>query len=969
MKRLIISLCLNRSSIKTKESILDIYSLLSIILIFFTPLGNVKAQSISVDAGNDQQFISMMGGDMERSGGNFLNAYNQQEIINWCVKDIPMDTWRVRYDKLQEMEEGVKDFSVYDGDVLAMKMILDLNPEVKFFATMKSDYGGYNEDNRNNFPVFIYDYWYDETDGNYYGDRSFDAQKYSVFLADYLEFMEDSGVPITYLSTSKEMYWTMTTDKVVNTISALKSELTSRGMNMPLIIDPGAWSITEAIRTIDNYVDAGINDEVIGYCSHDYWESENKTWEEFVDKANTNGKFAYNDETEHGGMNRSTYEPDFEEALYVYKEKAETYAAGLEGELMFEIWPRGVNEVDDQGFWGKAIFFNKSVAYRMRAYYIMKEFMIGSAKSHYVNSTLNALDSDVHIMAFKKDGQLSVWVINDSETDYSNIPLAINNSNLLEVGMNVKNTIWNEDTQREGEIETLTIDQKDMLTASLPAKSIISFSFNGEYAIQHFYQVNDETWNSGDLVKLNENDNIKLGPNFYDVSLPGTWSWTGPNGFSASTREITLNSLSPQMSGEYVLTFMNENGVGSELPFEIQLSCQSSPALTPYYRVNNGEWVSSGEVNLNTGDDLDIGPHPISGTWSWSGPNEFSSDNREISFNKMNFYQKGTYEAVYTSNEGCTESIDFNVNVNCEYYQNITFYSNVNDAGWNNNTILNLNLGDKIEIGPQSNSNEGLWYYEGPNGFIQENVRPITIENIADNQFGNYTLIRKTPYGCETKVNFEINNNACNNTVSLIEAECYNDMSGITKENSANGIEDIGAIKNGDWAMYTKIDLSNMKSVNVNASSAGTGGMIEVRLDALDGTLIGTVDVGVTEGWDNWDSFSANINQVNGEKDIYLVFKGSNSWLYNIDYFGFSEDEILVTALEEQTAQISIYPNPSTGVFNLSKVSEYRVTNALGTEILFETDSQIDLSVYPKGVYYLEVNTIYGVEVYSLLKE
>ena len=102
--------------------------------------------------------------------------------------------------------------------------------------------------------------------------------------------------------------------------------------------------------------------------------------------------------------------------------------------------------------------------------------------------------------------------------------------------------------------------------------------------------------------------------------------------------------------------------------------------------------------------------------------------------------------------------------------------------------------------------------------------------------------------------------------------------------------ENIGSIRNGYWAMYSDLDLTEMNAVEVTASSAGLGGTIEFRLDAVDGELISSVDVAITGGWTNWETFSANITRVSGTHDIYTVFTGGNSWLYNIDFFGFSEE-------------------------------------------------------------------------------
>lgn len=150
---------------------------------------------------------------------------------------------------------------------------------------------------------------------------------------------------------------------------------------------------------------------------------------------------------------------------------------------------------------------------------------------------------------------------------------------------------------------------------------------------------------------------------------------------------------------------------------------------------------------------------------------------------------------------------------------------------------------------------------------------------VIDNGSGNtITLI--------TDCDFNLNS-TCNNVASLIQAECFDQMSGIENEGT-----NIGSIKNGDWALYEGINLSGMNSVNVTASSNNDGGSIEMRLGSPTGTLVGVVQVENTGGWADYQLFSTNIDRVNGEQDLYLVFTDGASFLFNIDFVSLSEDVV-----------------------------------------------------------------------------
>lgn len=196
----------------------------------------------------------------------------------------------------------------------------------------------------------------------------------------------------------------------------------------------------------------------------------------------------------------------------------------------------------------------------------------------------------------------------------------------------------------------------------------------------------------------------------------------------------------------------------------------------------------------------------------------------------------------------------------------------------------------------------------------------------------------------------------CNNTAAHIEAECYDDMDGIRTENSTEGTLNIGWINNGDWTQYNDIDLTGMKSIDARISSNTIGSIIEIRLDAIDGELIGEIPVTKTFGIQHWKTNSANITPTAGVHDIYLVFTGGDGYLHNINWVGFSEEKIIVTSIgEEVNSTISFYPNPTSGIVNFSESGTFKVFNSFGQMILSGEGNQVDLSAQSSGVYMLQV--------------
>ncbi|MBL7186317.1 MAG: carbohydrate-binding protein [Phycisphaerae bacterium] len=114
--------------------------------------------------------------------------------------------------------------------------------------------------------------------------------------------------------------------------------------------------------------------------------------------------------------------------------------------------------------------------------------------------------------------------------------------------------------------------------------------------------------------------------------------------------------------------------------------------------------------------------------------------------------------------------------------------------------------------------------------------------------------------------------------VGRVEANSYAAQQGIQKAPCSEGGECIGWIDPGDWVRYERVDLGHRcRQIEMRAASATRGGIIEIRLDAPDGELLGTCRVPNTGGWQSWSSFQAKIKPTSGIKTLCLVFRGPHS--------------------------------------------------------------------------------------------
>ena len=82
---------------------------------------------------------------------------------------------------------------------------------------------------------------------------------------------------------------------------------------------------------------------------------------------------------------------------------------------------------------------------------------------------------------------------------------------------------------------------------------------------------------------------------------------------------------------------------------------------------------------------------------------------------------------------------------------------------------------------------------------------------------------------------------------------------------------------------------------------------------------------------------------------------------FDLDAVGVINSEAL--DLEEMTTNVSIFPNPSTGVFTINAPGENRVeVYSVKGENLFQQNfidsTKVDLTTFPKGMYFVVANGV-----------
>jgi len=133
------------------------------------------------------------------------------------------------------------------------------------------------------------------------------------------------------------------------------------------------------------------------------------------------------------------------------------------------------------------------------------------------------------------------------------------------------------------------------------------------------------------------------------------------------------------------------------------------------------------------------------------------------------------------------------------------------------------------------------------------------------------------------------------NAYTLRQAENFSSQSGTMLETTTDtgGGQNVGFIAPGDWLAYDNVDFGTGSPATVTtriASGATASGTIQYRLDSTTGTVIATVPVSPTGGWQSWQSATASVSAgATGVHRVFLTFTGTAGTDFtNVNWFQFN---------------------------------------------------------------------------------
>lgn len=143
-----------------------------------------------------------------------------------------------------------------------------------------------------------------------------------------------------------------------------------------------------------------------------------------------------------------------------------------------------------------------------------------------------------------------------------------------------------------------------------------------------------------------------------------------------------------------------------------------------------------------------------------------------------------------------------------------------------------------------------------------------------------------------------------------IEAENYTAMFGVEKETCTDigGGQNVGYIEPNDWMDYTvNVTAAGTYAVEARVASEPGGGKFQIRNAA--GTVLATVDVPLTGGWQNWISVQTTVALSAGVQTIRIYALAAN---WNINRLTFSGSVAPTNVALNKTVTVSSTELPET---------------------------------------------------------
>lgn len=194
-----------------------------------------------------------------------------------------------------------------------------------------------------------------------------------------------------------------------------------------------------------------------------------------------------------------------------------------------------------------------------------------------------------------------------------------------------------------------------------------------------------------------------------------SWHWSGPNSFSANSKDTIIANATGIHAGNYILTANTSNG------------CPASDTVAVTVRPMPATPVATGNTPICSGGTLNL---TATGTttgvsWAWIGPNSFSSALQNPTINNIPVAGGGDYVVTSTLN-GCSKK------------DTVSIVVNLTPAKPNAGSNTPLCSGNTLNLTASSATSGVTWSWTGP--AFSSSLQNPSIANVPISASGSYIV-------------------------------------------------------------------------------------------------------------------------------------------------------------------------------------------------------------------------------------
>lgn len=227
---------------------------------------------------------------------------------------------------------------------------------------------------------------------------------------------------------------------------------------------------------------------------------------------------------------------------------------------------------------------------------------------------------------------------------------------------------------------------------------------------------------------------------FSNSGLSVLYSWVGPNGFSSNGVSLGLTDFNASKVGSYTVTASYSGACVGTASSSVTLGTQTFSA----YINGSSQYCIGGTTDLVAGTN-----NSGAVTYSWSGPNAFTSTGQNLNIPNFSQTNVGTYTLSAVFSGACSSTFTTTVSLSVLTNPHVSIYL----------SGKKLCPGASTTLQTSSSTTVSSYQWTGPNNFSSTLASP-TITNMDASKAGLYSLTAVIGNGCNitktTSVNLEL---------------------------------------------------------------------------------------------------------------------------------------------------------------------------------------------------------------------